>query len=161
MDKTADKLSRILNVPPDQILGRVKQLLIECARLEAKGPQIRGLLAEAMDVYGVKLILQKLQGVSIKQLRPVVDELCRRDTMCVMLVTESCNRTQIITGVSPDLVDKGFSASAWVADVSEIVGGSGGGSDRVAQGGGLQTGKVKTLFARAYSLIRTMVKECD
>jgi len=163
---TARELSQILQVPIEHTVERVKnlpaqrdKLLAQIAAME-QGPSVAALLAGATELYGVKLILQEFPGISAKQMRATITRLCTENAkVCVMLVNQASNGTTIVAGLSDDLVDAGLSASIWVAKVAEVAGGSGGGANCIAQGGGPKTDVLHEVVERAHHCYISMMSE--
>jgi alanyl-tRNA synthetase len=71
----------------------------------------------------------------------------------VLLVSEDeeAGSVAVIAGVGPKLVERGLKAGDWVREVSQVLGGKGGGRPDQAQGGGADRAKLPDALERAKS----------
>jgi alanyl-tRNA synthetase len=131
------------------ILDQVRQLERELALLKSKqvAAQGDGLLGEAVDVKGAKVLAATLEGADINTLRSTMDKL--RDKLgsaIVVLAASSGGKVTLIAGVTPDLTGKA-GAGELVNFVARQVGGKGGGRPDMAQAGGSEPAKLPAALA--------------
>jgi len=131
------------------ILDQVRQLERELALLKSKqvAAQGDGLLTEAVDVKGAKVLAATLEGADINTLRATMDKL--RDKLgsaIVVLAASAGGKVTLIAGVTPDLTGKA-SAGELVNFVAQQVGGKGGGRPDMAQAGGSEPAKLPAALA--------------
>ncbi len=107
-----------------------------------------------LEIKGVKLRLQKVEGLPPKELRKLVDIGKKELNKGVVVVFASKDdKVGIAVGVTEDLTDK-FNAVEFVKIGSEIIGGHGGGGRKdFAQAGGQEQSKIDEAFEKLKSLI--------
>ncbi|MFY0989434.1 alanine--tRNA ligase [Halomonas sp. C05BenzN] len=144
------RLNRIgerLKASPEQAEERVESLLErnrglekELERLKAKLASAAGsdMLSQAREVNGVKVLSTRLEGVSGKELRGMLDQLKNKlgSGIVVLGVADaSAGKVSLIAGVTDDLTGR-VKAGELVNHVASQVGGKGGGRPDMAQAGG-------------------------
>ncbi len=145
-----------LRVPADELVVRVEQLQ---DRLKAQDKEIAGLkskmassaggdlVAQAVEVKGVKLIAAQVEGVSGGELRDLLDQLkSRLSSGIVVIGVAGADKVSLIAGVTGDLTGK-VKAGELVNFVAGQVGGKGGGRPDMAQAGGSQPDKLPDAIA--------------
>nr|WP_163500967.1 alanine--tRNA ligase [Halomonas socia] len=139
------RLGETLKSKPEQVEERVASLVErnrslekELERLKAKLASAAGsdMLAEAVEVGGIKLLVKQLEGVSGKELRGVLDQLKNKlGSGIVVLGVADAGKVSLIAGVTDDLTAR-VKAGELVNHVAGQVGGKGGGRPDMAQAGG-------------------------
>jgi len=144
------RLARIgerLKAKPEQVEERVESLVErnrglekELERLKAKLASAAGsdMLSQAREVAGVKVLATRLEGVSGKELRNVLDQLKNKlgSGIVVLGVADAeAGKVSLIAGVTDDLTGR-VKAGELVNHVASQVGGKGGGRADMAQAGG-------------------------
>jgi len=106
------------------------------------------------EINGVKLRLQKVDGLPPKELRKLVDKGKKELNEGIIVVFASKdNKVGIAVGVTDKLTDQ-FDAVQFVKVGSEIIGGQGGGGRKdFAQAGGQDQSKIKDAFEKLKTLI--------
>ncbi|MDD3762384.1 MAG: alanine--tRNA ligase [Nevskiales bacterium] len=145
-----------LRVPADELVVRVEQLQ---DRLKAQDKEIAGLkskmassaggdlVAQAVEVKGVKLIAAQVEGVSGGELRDLLDQLkSRLGSGIVVIGVAGADKVSLIAGVTGDLTGK-VKAGELVNFVAGQVGGKGGGRPDMAQAGGSQPDRLPDAIA--------------
>jgi len=132
-----------------QVLDNVRSLEKELARLKAKLASAQGddMLAQAVDVKGVKVLAALMEGADVNALRSAVDKL--RDKLksaAVVVASTSAGRVTLIAGVTADLTGR-VKAGELVNMVARQVGGKGGGRPDMAQAGGNEPEKLPAALA--------------
>ncbi|MGR4069865.1 alanine--tRNA ligase [Billgrantia sp. C5P2] len=144
------RLGRIgerLKAKPEQVEERVESLVErnrslekELERLKAKLASAAGsdMLSQAREINGVKVLATRLEGVSAKELRGVLDQLKNKlgSGIVVLGVADGeAGKVSLIAGVTDDLTGR-VKAGELVNHVASRVGGKGGGRADMAQAGG-------------------------
>ncbi|MEE9273133.1 MAG: alanine--tRNA ligase [Robiginitomaculum sp.] len=140
----AKAVSGALKIKLSDVPERVIALAGEKRALEKEVSKLKKEIAlcgfgggiEAEDIGGIKFMGCVLQGVSGKDLRPMMEEQKQvLGSGVVALIAVDDGKVAIGVAVSKDLTDK-YNASALVNLGAEKVGGRGGGSPAMAQAGG-------------------------
>ncbi|MGM0430063.1 MAG: alanine--tRNA ligase [Pseudomonadota bacterium] len=134
-----------LKTEPNSVAEKVQQLQLKFRELERKNEQLQqklaqqaggGLVAQAVDINGVKAIIAELDQADPKSLRSLVDDLKNQiGSGIVLLGTANGNKVSLIAGVTADLTSK-VKAGDIVNQAANVVGGKGGGRPDMAQAGG-------------------------
>lgn len=135
----------LLKTAPDKTFEKVQQLLDKSKLLEKELEKLKGklassagdaLLAQAVDVDGIKVLAVKLDDVDPKALRDLADQLRNKLGRCaIVLSVVADDKVSVLAAVSKDLMDK-VKAGELVNSVALQVGGKGGGKPDMAQAGG-------------------------
>jgi alanyl-tRNA synthetase len=106
------------------------------------------------EINGIKLRLQKVEGLPPKELRKLVDKGKKELSEGIVIVFASKDdKVGIAVGVTEKLIDK-FDAVQFVKVGSEIIGGKGGGGRKdFAQAGGQDQSKIEEAFEKLKTLI--------
>ena len=106
------------------------------------------------EINGVKLRLQKVDGLPPKELRKLVDKGKKELSEGIVIVFASKDdKVGIAVGVTEKLTNK-FDAVQFVKVGSEIIGGQGGGGRKdFAQAGGQDQSKIEQAFEKLKTLI--------
>ena len=106
------------------------------------------------EINGVRLRLQKIDGLPPKELRKLVDKGKKDLSKGIVIVFASKDdKVGLAVGVTDDLTNK-FDAVEFVKVGSEIIGGKGGGGRKdFAQAGGQDQSKIEDAFKKLKSLI--------
>ena len=129
-----------LNQRLAQLLDQVRSLEKDMGALKGKLASSQGddLLAQAIDVKGVKLLAALLPGADAKALRDTLDQLKNKlKTAVVVLASVDGDKVQLAAGVTADTLGK-VKAGELVNFVAQQVGGKGGGKPDMAMAGGTQ-----------------------
>ena len=140
-----------------QVLDQVRSLEKEIAALKGKLASSQGdeLMAQAVDVKGLKVLAARLEGADAKTLRDTMDKLKDKlKTAVIVLAAVDGDKVQIAAGVTADSVGK-VKAGELVNFVALQVGGKGGGKADLAMAGGSDASKL----AGALSSVQAWVAE--
>jgi len=121
-----------------QVLDQVRTLEKEVAALKGKLASSQGdeLVAQAIDVKGIKVLAATLAGSDAKVLRETMDKLKDKlKTAAIVLAAVDGDKVQIAAGVTADSLGK-VKAGELVNFVAQQVGGKGGGKPDMAMAGG-------------------------
>ncbi|WNL43051.1 alanine--tRNA ligase [Halomonas sp. PAMB 3264] len=148
-EATLERLGARLKAKPEQVESRVESLFERNRTLEKELEQLKAklassagsdLLGQVQEVSGVKLLATRLDGVSGKDLRGMLDQLKQKIGSGVILLAvadQAAGKVSLIAGVTDDLTDR-VKAGELVNHVAAQVGGKGGGRADMAQAGGSQ-----------------------
>ena len=144
--------ANVLKIKPSDLPARVATLNEDRKRLEREVSELKKAMAlggggqsagpEAIDVNGIKLLAQALDGVSAKDLRGLIDDSKKRlGSGIVAFVAVNDGKAALAVGVTPDLSDKISAVDVVRAGVGAVGGKGGGGRPDMAQAGGPDGGK--------------------
>jgi alanyl-tRNA synthetase len=151
LESTVDTVAGTLKVTPAdvqprlaQVLEQVRALEKEVAALKSKMASSQGdeLLAQAVDVKGLKVLAATLHGADAKALRETMDKLKDKlKSAAIVLAAVEGGKVQLAAGVTSDATAK-VKAGELVNFVAQQVGGKGGGKPDMAMAGGTEPGKL-------------------
>jgi alanyl-tRNA synthetase len=132
-----------------QIMDNVRSLEKELARLKSRLASSQGddLVAQAVDIKGIRVLAAAIEGADVKGLREAMDKL--KDKLkpaAIVLAAISDGKVSLIAGVTPDAVGR-IKAGELVNHVAQQVGGKGGGRPDMAQAGGTNAAKLPDALA--------------
>jgi alanyl-tRNA synthetase len=143
------QLSEALKVRPEELPERVNDIVERLRRAEKEIERVRvvSLLARAgelaaspRDIGGVRFVAQAVEGAGGADVRKLVLDVRGRmgtDSPAVVAVVGSSDgKPSVVVAVNDSARDLGISAGVLVRAAAVALGGSGGGKDDVAQGGG-------------------------
>ncbi len=145
LEATVGQVSGALKATPTElparlgaVLDQVRMLEKEIAALKGKLASAQGdeLLAQAVDVKGLKVLAATLQGADAKTLRDTLDKLKDKlKTAAIVLAVVDGGKVQLAAGVTADSMGK-VKAGELVNFVAQQVGSKGGGKPDMAMAGG-------------------------
>ncbi|MCP5150491.1 MAG: alanine--tRNA ligase [Ectothiorhodospiraceae bacterium] len=128
----------------EQLLARSRELERDLERLKSRLAASQGddLIAQAVEIDGLKLLAAKVDGVDARGLRETVDQLkSKLGSAAVVLACVDGEKVNVVAGVTKDLTAR-LAAGPLVNFVAQQVGGRGGGRPDMAQAGGTQPEKI-------------------
>ena len=156
LEGMVQQLASTLRAAPAEVPARLAQVLDQVRALEKELVAIKGklassqgdeLLAQAVDVGGVKVLAARLEGADAKALRETLDKLKDKlKSAVVVLASVEGGKVQLAAGVTPDTVGK-VKAGELVNFVAQQVGGKGGGKADMAMAGGTDASGLATALA--------------
>jgi len=155
LEGTVAGVAGALKVTPAEVGGRVAAVLEQVRALEKEVAALKGklasaqgdeLVAQAVDVNGIKVLAATLQGADAKTLRETLDQLKNKlKSAAIVLAAVDGGKVQLAAGVTADRIGK-LKAGELVNFVAQQVGGKGGGKPDMAMAGGTDaTGLAKAL----------------
>ena len=149
LESAVAQAARTLKAPVHELQARLEQQLEHDKALEKEIAQLKGklassqgdeLIAQAIEIGGLKVLAAKLDGADAKTLRETLDKLKDKlKTAAIVLAaverTEGGDKVQLAAGVTKDAVGK-LKAGELVNFVAQQVGGKGGGKPDMAMAGG-------------------------
>jgi len=156
LESTVSQVAGTLKVAPSELQGRVGALLDQVRSLEKELAALKGklasaqgdeLLAQAVDVKGLKVLAATLQGADAKTLRETMDKLKDKlKSAAIVLAVVDGAKVQLAAGVTSDSTGR-VKAGDLVNFVAQQVGGKGGGKADLAMAGGSDAGKLPQALA--------------
>jgi alanyl-tRNA synthetase len=142
---TADKLRDRLRQEQESRRMLEKELAVLKGKLaSAQGDD---LVAQAIDVKGIKVLAARLDGADTKALRETLDQLKNKlKSAAIVLAAVDGDRVQLAAGVTADATSK-VKAGDLVNFVAQQVGGKGGGRPDMAMAGGTDTKNLPAALA--------------
>ena len=145
-----------------KILDRQKQLEDEVRALKLKLAQGGGAAEAAPEIQtvnGVNLAVKVSDGLDVKSLRELADQMKNKIKSGVVFAASTVNvegkdKVSFIVALTPDAQKKGLNAGAIAKAVAARIGGSGGGRPDFAQGGGQGKDKLAAALNALPSLIK-------
>ncbi|HWL58185.1 MAG TPA: alanine--tRNA ligase [Paracoccus sp. (in: a-proteobacteria)] len=161
VDGELSEIAGILKAQAGDVVGKVRAMADERKSLANEVAQLKRQLAmgggseeAAKEINGIKLIARRVDGVSGKELGPLVDEMkARLGSGAVVVLAEADGKATVAAGVTPDLTAR-ISAVELVQAATAALGGKGGGGrpDR-AQGGAPSLASADSAIAAVEALI--------
>jgi alanyl-tRNA synthetase len=145
LERTLGGVAGALKVTPAEVPGRVSAVLDQVRALEKEIAALKGklasaqgdeLMAQAVDVKGLKVLAAMLDGADAKTLRETMDKLKDKlKSAAIVLAVVEGGKVQLAAGVTNDSTGK-VKAGELVNFVAQQVGGKGGGKPDLAMAGG-------------------------
>ena len=151
-----------LKAQASDVPTRVKALLDERKKLENEVAQLRrevamgggGSAPEAKEIAGLKFVAKVVNGVTGKDLPPLIDEhKAQLGTGAVLLIAEADGKVAVAAGVTPDATDRVSAVDLVKAAVVELGGKGGGGRPDMAQGGAKDAANADAAIAAAEAVL--------
>jgi len=130
---------------------------LESLKRDSAQSKIDGLLEQAREVKGVKVISAEVESADRETLRQLADGLRQKlGSGVVVLGTAEDGKVALLAGVTKDLTSK-IHAGKIVQELAKQVGGSGGGRPDLAEAGGKDTSALKKTLLGVYPLVDRML----
>ena len=153
LEATVQSAAGTLKASPSELHNRIGQVLEQVRSLEKEVAALKGklassqgdeLMAQAVDVKGLKVLAARLEGADAKTLRDTMDKLKDKlKSAVIVLAAVDGNKVQIAAGVTSDSTGK-VKAGELVNFVAGQVGGKGGGKADMAMAGGTDASNLNT-----------------
>jgi alanyl-tRNA synthetase len=153
-------------VSPERLRERISAQDEEMKRLRRELEQLRmksaaaataDAAASAVEVKGVKVLAQRVDGIEKAQMRELVDSLrVKLGSGVVVLGAAMDGKVSLIVGVTKDLTGK-VQAGKIVGTLAGLVGGKGGGRPDLAEAGGSDAGALDGALAKAAGVVEGML----
>jgi len=114
--------------------------------------------AHAREVKGVKLLVQRVDGLDRGPMRDLVDQMRGKlgSGVVVLGAASPDGKVALIVGVTKDLTGK-VQAGKVVGQLAALVGGKGGGRPDLAEAGGSDVGSLDSALGRASEVVAALI----
>jgi len=156
LENTVNGLAGTLKATPAEVPGRVAAVLDHVRALEKEITALKSklassqgddLVAQAVDIKGIKVLAAVLQGADAKALRETMDQLKNKlKSAAIVLAVVDGGKVQLAAGVTADSIGK-VKAGELVNFVAQQVGGKGGGKPDLAMAGGTDAAALPAALA--------------
>lgn len=161
MDSAQKLKTNTKDVPKriDTLLDQMRQVQRENESLAQKlsNVEAKQLTDQVQEIDGVPVLAAQVNNVDMNSLRGMVDDLkVTLQSAVIVIASVQGEKVNISSGVTKDLIDKGFHAGKLVKEVATRCGGGGGGRPDMAQAGGKDPSKVKEALEFVYEWVKTI-----
>ncbi|MCU1226459.1 MAG: alanyl-tRNA synthetase [Edaphobacter sp.] len=130
---------------------------LDQVRMKAASSSVADAAGSAVEVKGVKVLTQRVDGIEKTQMRELVDQLRGKlGSGVVVLGAAADGKVSLIVGVTKDLTGK-VQAGRVVGTLAGLVGGKGGGRPDLAEAGGSDAGALDGALAKAASVVEGLL----
>ena len=152
----ADALRNKLTAQEEE-LKRLRRELDE-ARMKSAAGRVNNAASEAVEVSGVKVLAQRVDALDRGQVRTLVDNLRGKLGSGVVVLggVQEDGKVALIVGVTKDLTSR-VQAGKVVAQLAQMVGGSGGGRPDMAEAGGKDASQLDAALRSAPQVVGTFL----
>lgn len=161
-DNQLGQLAKHLKVPSAKLQEAVDSMICENAALKAelkiyKTQALKTLASELVQaietIEGIPAIIASVD-IPASELQELASNLMDRlQSGVICLGTKADGKGQLLIRVSPDFVEKGLKAGAFIKQLAPIIGGGGGGKPDSAQAGG----KLPEELPKAFEVFRSLL----
>ncbi len=130
---------------------------LDQVRMKAASSSVADAASTAVEVKGVKVLAQRVDGIEKAQMRELVDQLRGKlGSGVVVLGAAVDGKVSLIVGVTKDLTSR-VQAGKVVGTLAGLVGGKGGGRPDLAEAGGSDVGALDGALAKATSVVEGLL----
>ena len=138
-------------------IEKLKKLL-EKAEAKIASGKIDGLLKNAQEMGGLRIVTGALDGAASDELRKTADTVKNQnDDVIAVLAAVNDGKLTFCVSCGKGAVAKGAHAGNLVREIAKIAGGNGGGKPDLAMAGGKDVSKVNEALAAANPLIAAQI----
>lgn len=145
----------------EHLVSQVKELEKEIHMMKSKmaAGSIDELMSKSEVVNGVKVLVERLEGVDGDSLREFGDKLRDKMGNCLILLEVVADgKVTLLAMASKEALEQGAHAGNLIKEAAKVVGGSGGGRPDMAQGGIKDVAKADELIKVAKVIAKEMIK---
>jgi len=155
LNSSEEQVIEALERQIDHVRALEKQL--DAQKRKAAGSQAQGLLDEAREVKGVRVLAAQIPGLDRQALRTLSDSLRQKlGSGVVVLASSEDGKVALITAVTKDLTSR-LHAGKIVQELAKLVGGSGGGKADLGEAGGKDTSAIEKALGQVYPLLERLL----
>jgi alanyl-tRNA synthetase len=154
-----------LQTPVPELPAAIERLQRQLNALQTELEQLKQRAANQavesltpIEVDGVPVVAQVVQGVDAKSLGAVADRLIQRGVGVAALGTTHDGKVALVVKVAPEWVQKGIHAGNLIRQIAQAVGGSGGGRPDFAQAGGKHPEHLADALAQTPQLVAQQLR---
>ncbi|KGX93533.1 alanyl-tRNA synthase [Pontibacillus halophilus JSM 076056 = DSM 19796] len=162
LNEAADLLKTKPETVPERINALYKELKESQREKESLAAKLANLEASSIldefeDIEGVPLLAKVVDVADMNALRNMLDDLKQKiDSGIILLATVNNGKVQLASGVSKDLIDKGYHAGNLIKEAASRCGGGGGGRPDMAQAGGKNPEQVEEAVQYAKTYVQSV-----
>ncbi|HZC44261.1 MAG TPA: alanine--tRNA ligase-related protein, partial [Acidobacteriaceae bacterium] len=148
----ADALRNKLTAQEEE-LKRLRRELDE-ARMKSAAGRVGNATGDAIEVSGVKVLAQRVDALDRGQVRTLVDNLRGKLGSGVVVLggVQQDGKVALVVGITKDLTSR-VQAGKVVAQLAQMVGGSGGGRPEMAEAGGKDASQLDAALRSAPGIV--------
>ena len=130
---------------------------LDQVRMKAASSSVADAAGSAVEVKGVKVLAQRVDGIEKAQMRELVDQLRGKlGSGVVVLGAAVDGKVSLIVGVTKDLTSR-VQAGKVVGTLAGLVGGKGGGRPDLAEAGGSDIGALDGALGKAVGVVEGLL----
>jgi len=130
---------------------------LDQVRMKAASSSVADAAGSAVEVKGVKVLAQRVDGIEKAQMRELVDQLRGKlGSGVVVLGAAVDGKVSLIVGVTKDLTSR-VQAGKVVGQIAALVGGKGGGRPDLAEAGGSDVGALDGALGKAAGVVEGLL----
>jgi len=160
------QLTEILKTQPDDVPGRVRDLVDRLKALEKESEKLKAqqllgaaadIAAAAQDVGGVAFVGHRATGAAGGDVRTLALDVRGRIAdrpAVVVVIGDGGGKPSAVVALNQAAQDRGLSANDLIGTIGPVLGGRGGGKADVAQGGGTDVEAIPAALAAAEAALR-------
>jgi alanyl-tRNA synthetase len=157
------ELSDIFKAKPEILVDKATNVLNEMKSMKQEfdkvkqdsiGDEAANLLRDGIKFGEKKLVYSISDTLGIPEMRKLADELkAKESSLVIVLVSTASAKATIIVSISDNLLESGLHAGKIVKELSQVIGGGGGGKADMAQAGGNEIGNVADILPKAKEIL--------
>lgn len=132
---------------------------LEALNAKLAGSKADDIINSAKKIKNVTFACANVEAMAVPEMRTLADKLKNSDEpVCVLLAGVSDGKIVFLASANKSAVDAGVHSGNIIREVTQIVGGSGGGKPDMAQGGGKDASKIEEALKAAENVISSQIK---
>jgi alanyl-tRNA synthetase len=131
---------------------------LDQARMKSASSATADAAASAVEIKGVKVLAQRVDGLDRGQMRTLVDNMRTKlgEGVVILGSAQEDGKVALVVGVTKELTGK-VQAGKVVGAVAKLVGGSGGGRPDMAEAGGKDPAQLAAALAAAPGIVGSLI----
>ena len=168
MEENLHTIAKTLKTSPAEITEKITHLQKEVKELQSENESLKSkmaqdslgnVMAQVVEVKGVKVLASAVDGVDMNGLRDLGDQLKEKlGEGVVVLASAKDGKVSLLAMATQGAMDKGAHAGNLIKAAAAIVGGGGGGRPNMAQAGGKNPDKIPEAIAKVAELVEGQLK---
>ncbi len=160
------EIQLLLNTSKNELPEQINKLKESLKSMEKENKSLRQKLSHARyqkeiqevhNIQGVSILTQKVEGVTMGELRELADSLKQKMISgIVVLATSLEEKALLVVSVTKDLTDR-IHAQDLIKRLAPIIGGGGGGRPDFAQAGGTKPDQIPSVFKKIDSILQEIL----
>ena len=163
LESMISEASELLKANKNNFVDRVKGVTEEVKSVkkelddfkkQAMGLELDDMMAEAVEIKGIKVVTKQFQDYKIDDLRNLSDDIkAQYKSVAMVFASVVGEKVTFLVSLTDDVVEKGYNAGSIIKQVAAVCGGGGGGKANMAQAGAKDASKIEDAFKVAQELI--------